>query len=62
MAVMDSDGTRHRAALGVSERTDAVAVVVSAETGAISVAIKGDLMQGLSVEDLKGVLADLFEE
>ncbi|MBE3555651.1 MAG: TIGR00159 family protein [Firmicutes bacterium] len=40
-------GTRHRAALGVSEETDAVAVVVSEETGQVSVAVGGRLSRGL---------------
>lgn len=49
-------GTRHRAALGVSEETDAVAVVVSEETGAISVAIGGKLYKNLTEEELKELL------
>lgn len=40
-------GTRHRAAVGITEETDAVAVVVSEETGAISVACQGRLLRGL---------------
>src|SRR5436309_1854726 len=36
-------GTRHRAAIGITEETDAVAVIVSEETGAISLAVKGDI-------------------
>jgi uncharacterized protein (TIGR00159 family) len=49
-------GTRHRAAIGVSEETDAVAVVVSEETGAISVAVGGKLYKNLTEEELKELL------
>jgi len=49
-------GTRHRAAIGVTEETDAVAVVVSEETGAISVAVGGKLMRNLTEEELKEIL------
>jgi diadenylate cyclase len=49
-------GLRHRASLGVTEGTDAVAVVVSEETGLISVARNGRLVRGL---DAKGLLQDL---
>ena len=41
-------GTRHRAAIGITEETDCLAVVVSEETGRISVAAFGELVQGLS--------------
>jgi DNA integrity scanning protein DisA with diadenylate cyclase activity len=45
-------GLRHRAALGITERTDAVSVVVSEETGKISVAVSGQLRQGISRNEL----------
>jgi len=45
-------GTRHRAAIGVTEETDCVAVVVSEETGRISLASSGELISDLTVEDL----------
>lgn len=53
-------GTRHRAAIGLTEETDAVAVVVSEETGTISVAYKGRLTRGLDPERLERVLTALL--
>ncbi len=55
-----SVGTRHRAALGLSEETDAVVVVVSEETGNISVACKGELHQQLDREKLRELLTRLL--
>lgn len=52
-------GTRHRASLGISEETDAVTVVVSEETGAISVACRGVLYRDLSPEELANYLEKL---
>ena len=46
-------GTRHRAAIGVTEETDALAVVVSEETGQISVAVRGDLETGIGTDQLR---------
>ena len=46
-------GTRHRAAIGVTEETDAVAVVISEETGAISIAVAGGIERELTVERLR---------
>ncbi len=53
-------GTRHRAAIGVTEQTDAVAVIVSAETGSVAAALEGGLRRGLSEEELKVYLLGLF--
>lgn len=53
-------GTRHRAAVGISESTDAMAVVVSEETGAISVANAGRLRRGISNGELLETLSDLL--
>jgi diadenylate cyclase len=53
-------GTRHRAAVGITEGTDAVAIVVSEETGTISLAREGSLARGLSEEELKATLINLF--
>ncbi len=53
-------GTRHRAAMGISEETDAVTVVVSEETGAISVACRGVLHRDLSGPELENYLEKLI--
>ncbi|MDD6201463.1 MAG: diadenylate cyclase CdaA [Lachnospiraceae bacterium] len=46
-------GTRHRAGVGISEVTDSLTIIVSEETGNISVAYKGDLYRGLTAEELE---------
>jgi diadenylate cyclase len=46
-------GTRHRAGIGITEETDAIAVIVSEETGAISLAIGGKMERDLTVEQLR---------
>lgn len=53
-------GTRHRAAIGLTEETDAVVVVVSEETGAISYALRGELKRGVTVEELRAFLTASF--
>ncbi|MCI8922809.1 MAG: TIGR00159 family protein [Lachnospiraceae bacterium] len=53
MALSKDLGTRHRAGVGISEATDSLTVIVSEETGKISVAYEGNLSRGLSGEELK---------
>ena len=53
-------GTRHRAAIGLSEQCDALVVVVSEETGTISVAENGHIMRHLDIDTLRAVLMPAF--
>jgi diadenylate cyclase len=58
--IEDGLGTRHRAALGITEETDAVVVVVSEETAAVSVVMGGEMMRGLDGPRLRVVLRDVL--
>jgi diadenylate cyclase len=55
-----SVGTRHRAAIGLTEETDAVVVAVSEETGSVSYAYKGHLVRGVTLEELRAFLTSVF--
>lgn len=55
-------GLRHRAALGISETTDAIAVVVSEETGAISLAHRGRILRRISADKLENVLIAFYKQ
>ena len=55
-------GLRHRAAMGMSQESDALAVVVSEETGGISVAVRGEFRLRLSAEELEGILTKELDD
>ena len=55
-------GTRHRAAIGVTETTDAVSLIVSEETGIISYAKAGEISRGLDEDDLRKMLNELYHK
>ncbi len=55
-----SVGTRHRAAIGLSEETDSVVVVVSEETGSISYAHRGQLVRPVTIEELRAFLTSML--
>ena len=54
-------GLRHRAALGISQASDALAIIVSEETGKISIAIHGEFQVRLSAEQLESILTKELE-
>jgi diadenylate cyclase len=54
-------GTRHRAALGVTEDTDAVAVVISEESGLISVVQRGEIKRGLDATKLRAIISEALD-
>lgn len=55
-------GTRHRAGIGITEETDAVAIIVSEETGTVAVAKEGKLEAPVDMGTLRDILTDLFTE
>jgi diadenylate cyclase len=55
-----STGLRHRAAIGLTEETDAVAVAVSEETGGISICIDGTLQRNLTEKQFRERIAEIF--
>lgn len=54
-------GTRHRAALGISERSDSLSIVVSEETGAISISENGTISRYLDSKTLRQILTDMYK-
>lgn len=62
MDVSKSLGTRHRAGIGITEDTDAVAIIVSEETGTVSVAMHGKFETHVDMGALRDILTDLFAE
>jgi diadenylate cyclase len=53
-------GTRHRAAIGITEETDAISIIVSEETGSISLAVAGTIARDLTVEQLREQMSKLL--
>jgi len=59
MSMPDEAGLRHRAAMGITEATDAISIVVSEETGRISLFSKGEMEMGLSPDELADRLSEI---
>ncbi|MDD2469623.1 MAG: diadenylate cyclase CdaA [Bacilli bacterium] len=58
MKIVKRLGTRHRAALGISEETDCISIIVSEETGRISIATNGELNYNLTLDDFSEILLE----
>lgn len=58
--ITKSMGTRHRAALGASQLTDALLIVVSEETGKVSIARDGIMTRGVKIDRFKGIIRSIF--
>jgi uncharacterized protein (TIGR00159 family) len=58
--VTASMGTRHRAALGVSQVTDALIIIISEETGKVSIAREGVMTSGVKIDRFKGIVRSIF--
>lgn len=56
-----SFGTRHRAAIGMSQDSDSLAIIVSEETGAISIAQNGEISKHIDIKTLESVLVDIYK-
>jgi diadenylate cyclase len=57
-----SMGTRHRAALGLSQLTDAIVIVVSEETGRVSIARDGVMTRGIKIDRFKGIIRSIYTQ
>ncbi len=55
-------GTRHRAGIGVTEETDAISIIISEETGGVSVSVEGHLREGITQDELRRTLEELTIE
>lgn len=55
-------GTRHRAALGIAEQSDSIVIIVSEETGTISVSMEGKLTRYIDTNTLKGIIKNAYSE